>query len=347
MKNISKSRGFTLIELLVVIAIIAILIGLLLPAVQKVREAAARAQCQNNLKQIALAAANYDSATGQLPPGILGHAAFNQKDQGFTFSAPCVGALTFLLPYIEQNNLYAMLQQGAPSPAQMQQGVMSNTGSTGTYSTYTPWWSYSSYFSAAQSKIKTYLCPSDTGQDSSSNGVFVIFYSDATYLTFTGGYYPNPTGNLFGKANYQPMAGSIGAPQINYYGMFQGPFTDCSVNNISVIPDGTSNTAFFGEALGGSQSKGVRDFAASWMGAGAFATAWGTQAASGPPGYNSQWYQTSSFHTSTNQFAFGDGSVRPIRQGIGISFFSGDWYQFMYASGMMDGYVVNLSSLGQ
>jgi len=139
--------GFTLIELIVVIAIIAILIGLLLPAVQKIREAANRMKCSNNLKQISLAAHNYESANGVLPPGYLGPyptlaAASGDDTQN-------LGVLAIILPFIEQDNVYRQLL--APFPSDY----------TSLTAVYPAWYTNATALSVAAARINTYLCPSD------------------------------------------------------------------------------------------------------------------------------------------------------------------------------------------
>lgn len=94
----SLKCGFTLVELLVVIAIIGILIGMLLPAVQQVREAARRVSCANNIRQLGLAAHNYESAFGHFPPGVV------DNDDDLTDALH--SGMVYLLPFVEQNNLY-------------------------------------------------------------------------------------------------------------------------------------------------------------------------------------------------------------------------------------------------
>jgi prepilin-type N-terminal cleavage/methylation domain-containing protein len=329
-------RGFTLIELLVVIAIIAILIGLLVPAVQKVRDAAARIQCANNLKQLGLAAHNYHSTNGRLPsaslgapPGMLPPLKDLPGGDPAFWNYQHVGLLAILLPYMEQDNIYKQL----------------NVKWEPTNTTGPGWWDDGTNWTLAQSKIKSFLCPADN-PEASTKGTFVIHHtyrcpSNPTGCgTLTGFYFPNGGGGeALGRTNYLGVMGGmgrIGSPAgSNGWDKWEGVFITQSRNTLEGITatDGTANTLMFGESLGGT-GKGTRDFSLSWMGGDALPVAWGTP---DPP----QWYTFGSGHTGVVQFCWADGSVRGVRKGIPTGRTA-----YRHAAGFKDGVVYDSADLG-
>jgi prepilin-type N-terminal cleavage/methylation domain-containing protein len=335
-----RKVGFTLIELLVVIAIIAILIGLLLPAVQKVREAAARMSCQNNLKQISLAAHTYHDANKRLPPGSnVSPNAINVNPQyvfGAPYAGPYTGVLAFLLPYVEQGNIYNQL-----NPLYFQLNT-----TAGAWAYNTPPFDFNSgittingtgYPHICDAHIKIFECPSDDIYGPVNTGIIDAYWTDAgsiwiDYVLDVPGF-----GHEMGGSNYMGNAGYLGNDPANP--KYCGPYYQNSKTRLTDITDGTSNTIAFGETLAGTNT-GSRDFRLTWMGSGGMPTAWGlgnTVPAALPT--SPDWYQFSSKHTAgIVQFGYNDGSVRGIQA-------SSNRTMFIYASGYKDGQIVNFTML--
>lgn len=222
--GMAKRQGFTLIELLVVIAIIAVLIGLLVPAVQKVREAANRMKCTNNLKQFGLASHNYESTNGTLPPTqhtvvlpLNGTGAPTTYSSGATLQA-------LMLPYFEQASKYNQfnMNYNVNSDAPLHSGIPALANANA---------------NARAGDVPIFLCPSDPSQA----------------FTFTNAGRLNYGGSLGASSSYR------GGTALD--GIFAIPYPSAgsamSGNRIASITDGTSNTSMFAEFMRGTFPAGT------------------------------------------------------------------------------------------
>lgn len=285
--------AFTLIELLVVIAIIAILIGLLLPAVQKVREAAARMSCSNNLKQLGLAIHNYESAYSKLPTSGEGN---NVAKTATDFDLESFFTVT--LPYIEQGAVHAMMDHTMNYDAT----VANQT--------------------AAKTKIKTFICPSNAINALDPNG-----YGPADYMPIS-------------YCNIDPVTGAQGAARSHAFlkldkngGARLADCTDGTSNTIALIEDvgkdGSINGGFsvkyptrrlyawadpnIANGVSGPPAGTIRPLNNnSTPRNGPSTCLWSTDGC----GPNDEPF---SFHTGGAMAVFGDGSVRFIRDSVTMS----------------------------
>ncbi len=318
-------RGFTLIELLVVIAIIAILIGLLLPAVQKVREAAARLKCTNNLKQMGLASHNFEGVRGKLPPAEINTTStaiqpelqeFLKADGKYAFHS----WTTLILPYIEQGN------------------ILSSTN----YDFRKNWYEGTNV-AASGSALKLVQCPSSP---QSGDGTFPYKVPVTGAIVNAGitNYAPtsNVTLNLYNHLIAPTSAGGLGLTGLSPHDSngYRSMLSSNQFLAIVAVTDGTSNTLMAAEIAGRPDqyklgkvaiaSPNPSTFAGGfWAGTGGNIALDGSYyttalANSSTNGYGGDCMlnctssgEIYSFHTGGSNALFGDGSVRYLRQSIG------------------------------
>ena len=351
--RVGKHRhGFTLVELLVVIAIIGTLVGLLLPAVQAAREAARRSACSNNMKQLSLAALNYESSTRKLPPSQIVPKAFGDLAAGKGWNDyTLVGHLIYLMPYMEQAQVY----QPFPSNMKMNPNDFATYGN-GADPKRQNYWVYPQVNAVTGTRVAGLICPSDNAEAVRKTGGSAEFTTFITIDPTSGSSYylndeaPDPITSNHQVTNYLGCAGrtevdgvyfTSNAAYITAADTYKGMFRNSEAAGIKDCIDGTSTTIAFGEVVGSFTDgvKGVgRLTCLSYM-CGAMPMHWMTTSFGGsrydPRARN--WYRFGSMHAGgLIGYSMVDGSVKYLAVDT-------DPLTLLQLSGRADGQSLNTS----
>jgi prepilin-type N-terminal cleavage/methylation domain-containing protein/prepilin-type processing-associated H-X9-DG protein len=307
---LERRRAFTLIELLVVIAIIAILIGLLLPAVQKIRDAANRMSCSNKLKQLGLALHNYHDTNGQLPPGAQNAVLPVPNPAGNTTTINGTSWIVFCLPYIEQDNLFRQYRFDLAYNNAINGAVGANI-------------------------VPTLYCPGGPAprKYTDPNGGVSGNPTTHYYGVMGPAGLTNPTQNFFNGITYNYTVGDAAANgawsahgMLSHYRETSGSVSTFRIVRLTDVTDGLTNTLMLAERSMTLPSGQTNDYR-TWIrgnsgGSGA------TKNVTYP--INSTFYNGSnnfnhisfgSNHSGGANFALGDGSVRFIRQTLDMALY--------------------------
>ncbi len=351
----ANRRAFTLVELLVVLAIIAVLIGMLVSAVMKVREAANRVVCVNQLRQLGLAAHSYHTSYGRLPPGYLGPSRGNELNlQTMYDEGQWVGHFPLLLPYLEQESLFRQLRIDFNSRVVTPRKWFWSEPALG------PGPPDVNNYTVAMQSLKMFRCPSAPDYTPEFNNptpqgggslLGLHVFNDLRRGPYTVGWKDEyGTAARFrplGRTNYMGVAG-CGAGNDPIFNKYEGVYTNRTEHSLGTdgIPDGTSNTLLYGETCGSYWRSRFQSKDISWMAGGGLGTYLGLQ-----KGKEATLISFSSYHPSGVHFCFADASVRLLRFGNTqwdhqrMQDLTSDWYVLQQLAGRKDGEVVNLLAL--